>query len=324
MGETMLQSDLRSILELQGAWDRTNTRAMRARGQLVRHGVPSVLSRHQWDLAPAIGVPADDVLCEGSDGHGFKARIPWVRVASRRCSPDPTGGLMAVYLWAFPPENAVYVSLLQGIHDAEALKHGELVRKPLAQLRQTRMWGQHVVASWAATRDDLVPLRLRDVGASSLGRGYELGAIASVRYQGEAIPDDDRLLADLLGFSHALGELYRAEPVVASPEISTVPSVFARLAPSPPSVLAGIQAGCTVTAIDLDRNQERTWTLAGSPGVGVISVESPIAQALLGRSSGDTVAVTTPGGVRRYLIKSYVPVRSRPTPPVAAAPDSTA
>jgi transcription elongation factor GreA len=37
---------------------------------------------------------------------------------------------------------------------------------------------------------------------------------------------------------------------------------------------------------------------------GLLSVSSPIARALIGKSEGDVVDVTTPGGTRSYEIMS--------------------
>jgi transcription elongation factor GreA len=37
---------------------------------------------------------------------------------------------------------------------------------------------------------------------------------------------------------------------------------------------------------------------------GLLSVSSPIARALIGKSEGDVVAVTTPGGTHSYEIVS--------------------
>lgn len=40
------------------------------------------------------------------------------------------------------------------------------------------------------------------------------------------------------------------------------------------------------------------------PGAGKISNESPVGKALLGHKAGDTVIVSTPGGVKEYTILS--------------------
>ena len=284
-----------------------NTRKMYERGLLVRHNVADWLRERRAPLASAIGITGADFLAEGSDGSGYKAKVASTRFASRQRSPHPTAGVMAVFLWAFPPENAVYLSLLQGIHDPEALRNGELVRRPMDDLRRVRNWGRNVVEGWAAVRGDLVPLRLGNTGEGSLARGYELGAIASIRYAGGAIPADDQLLADALSFSRALGELYRADSDAFSSRVRSRPisaTFDQRLASTSPR---GIEIGTTVEARDLDSDKRRKWTvvgrLAADPASGKVSIESPVGRALLGREVGDTISVATPGGTRRYMIE---------------------
>jgi MrcB-like, N-terminal domain len=203
-----VQNELQRILDLQPSWDRANTPAMYERGRLVRNDVARWLIDNRSAIASAIAIPAGDFLAEGGDGTGGKARVPWTRFASRQQSPKPTVGFMAAFLWGFPPERAVYLSLLQGVYEADALRENELLLKPLEQLRTVRAWARSVIEPWLDGRDDLVPLRLGDPGA---GRGYERGVIASIRYATGEIPEDEQLLADALSVAQALGELYRAE-----------------------------------------------------------------------------------------------------------------
>lgn len=53
-------------------------------------------------------------------------------------------------------------------------------------------------------------------------------------------------------------------------------------------------------------NREYRYTLVGAyeakPAAGLISNESPVGKALLGRKVGDVVTVSTPGGVKTYTI----------------------
>jgi transcription elongation factor GreA len=53
-------------------------------------------------------------------------------------------------------------------------------------------------------------------------------------------------------------------------------------------------------------NREYQYTLVGAyeakPAAGLISNESPVGKALLGRKVGDVVTVSTPGGVKSYTI----------------------
>ena len=64
--------------------------------------------------------------------------------------------------------------------------------------------------------------------------------------------------------------------------------------------------GATVEIEDLDSGDVRRWQIVGEDEAdikhGKISITSPIARALIGRSEGDTVEVQAPGGVRAYEI----------------------
>lgn len=61
-----------------------------------------------------------------------------------------------------------------------------------------------------------------------------------------------------------------------------------------------VQLGKTVTFKELPDGEEETYTIVGSaeanPMEGLISNDSPIAKGLLGRSKGDEVKISTPGG----------------------------
>jgi transcription elongation factor GreA len=66
--------------------------------------------------------------------------------------------------------------------------------------------------------------------------------------------------------------------------------------------------GSTVQLEDEDSGGKVVYQLVGDDEAdikqGLISVSSPIARALIGRSEGDVVDVTAPGGVRSYEIIS--------------------
>ncbi|HUL60380.1 MAG TPA: transcription elongation factor GreA [Anaeromyxobacteraceae bacterium] len=66
--------------------------------------------------------------------------------------------------------------------------------------------------------------------------------------------------------------------------------------------------GATVTLAEEDAGGEVRYRIVGELEadlkVGRISVTSPIARALIGRSEGDEVTVRTPGGEKRYEIVS--------------------
>jgi len=67
-----------------------------------------------------------------------------------------------------------------------------------------------------------------------------------------------------------------------------------------------VKFGATVKLIDEDTEQEKTYQIVGEPEADVrsgrVSVTSPIARALMGKTVGDTVEVNTPGGGKSYEI----------------------
>lgn len=201
-----MHGELQRVLELQPSWSSSNMPAMLERGRIIRDQATGWLREHEGDLAAAIGIPADDLLTEGRDGTGRKTRVPWVRFGSDERSPSATEGFYVVYLWAFDG-SAVYLSLNQGTTD---FVNGEFAPKDPAVLAARVSWGRSIVAPWIAARSDIVAPSLGDRGLRSLGHGYELGDVASIRYTVNSIPDDAVLLADAVAFGTALGELYRA------------------------------------------------------------------------------------------------------------------
>jgi transcription elongation factor GreA len=67
-----------------------------------------------------------------------------------------------------------------------------------------------------------------------------------------------------------------------------------------------IKFGATVTLIDEDTDEKVKYKIVGEMEAdvreGKISITSPIARALIGKSKGDTAEVTTPKGSKSYEI----------------------
>src|SRR5215210_3002469 len=67
-----------------------------------------------------------------------------------------------------------------------------------------------------------------------------------------------------------------------------------------------VKFGAIVKLIDEDIEEEKTYQIVGEPEADVrsgrVSVTSPIARALMGKTVGDTVEVTTPGGGKSYEV----------------------
>jgi transcription elongation factor GreA len=69
---------------------------------------------------------------------------------------------------------------------------------------------------------------------------------------------------------------------------------------------ATIKFGATVTLVDEDTEEKVKYKIVGDLEAdvksGKISISSPIARALIGKSKGDTAEVTTPKGARSYEV----------------------
>jgi transcription elongation factor GreA len=67
-----------------------------------------------------------------------------------------------------------------------------------------------------------------------------------------------------------------------------------------------VKFGATVTLVDEDTNAKVKYQIVGDMEAdakrGRISISSPIARALIGKSKGDTVEVSAPGGAKSYEI----------------------
>jgi transcription elongation factor GreA len=97
---------------------------------------------------------------------------------------------------------------------------------------------------------------------------------------------------------HVEGRILQVEHWIASAEVIDV------------SKLAGdrVVFGATVHLEATDSGDKAKYRIVGELEAdlkqGKISVTSPIARALIGRSEGDTVVVRTPGGQKEYEIQS--------------------
>lgn len=98
--------------------------------------------------------------------------------------------------------------------------------------------------------------------------------------------------------SHNEGRIHELEDKLARAEIIDI------------SKLSGdtIMFGATVTLIDEDTEKTARWQIVGETEAdakkGRISITSPLARALIGKSKGNSVEVVAPGGARAYEIEN--------------------
>jgi transcription elongation factor GreA len=69
-----------------------------------------------------------------------------------------------------------------------------------------------------------------------------------------------------------------------------------------------VKFGATIVLADEDTNEESTYQILGADEAdinkGRLSITSPLSRALIGKTVGDSVEVTTPGGSKSYEIIS--------------------
>jgi transcription elongation factor GreA len=119
----------------------------------------------------------------------------------------------------------------------------------------------------------------------------------------EAIADDSNLA------ENSEYQAAKAEQEINEARIVELDDKLARAEIIDLSKLSGdtIKFGATVTLIEEDTGKKKTWQIVGEPEAdaskGKISVTSPIARALIGKTRGATVEVEAPGGAKVYKIQ---------------------
>ncbi len=91
--------------------------------------------------------------------------------------------------------------------------------------------------------------------------------------------------------------------------IKELESILSRAEVIDPEKLSGpVKFGATITLIDEDTEEEKTYQIVGEPEAnieaGKLNLKSPLARALIGKEEGDSVEVNTPGGGKSYEIVS--------------------
>jgi len=91
-------------------------------------------------------------------------------------------------------------------------------------------------------------------------------------------------------------------------QIAEIEDKMARAQVIDVSKLSGKQVkfGATVSVVDEDTEEKARYQIVGEHEADVkkgrVSITSPIARAMIGKESGETVEVNTPGGVKAYEI----------------------
>ena len=145
------------------------------------------------------------------------------------------------------------------------------------------------VAGEASLREELERLK-------KVERPRITDAIAEAREHGDLKENAEYHAArEQQGFNE--GRLQEIEGKLADAQVIDIARI-----PAGEKVIFGV----TVTLLDTETDGETRYKIVGEDEadlkIGKISVMSPIARALIGKSVGDAVSVSTPGGDREYEI----------------------
>lgn len=96
--------------------------------------------------------------------------------------------------------------------------------------------------------------------------------------------------------SHNEGRISELEDMIGRAEVIDVSKLSGKT----------IKFGATVKLVDEDTEEQKVYQIVGDAEADVksgrISISSPIARALIGKTVGDSVEVAAPGGARAYEI----------------------
>ncbi|HWA20148.1 MAG TPA: transcription elongation factor GreA [Devosia sp.] len=130
---------------------------------------------------------------------------------------------------------------------------------------------------------------------TSESRPKIIAAIAEARAHGD-LSENAEYHAAKEQQSHNEGRIKELETLLALAEVIDV------------SKLSGstVKFGATVKIVDEDSEEEKKYMIVGDAEAdaskGRISISSPIARAMIGKSKGDSFEVPAPGGTKSYEI----------------------
>jgi transcription elongation factor GreA len=146
------------------------------------------------------------------------------------------------------------------------------------------------------TRNGLEALKLELQNLKSVERPKIIEAIAEARAQGDLSENAEYESAkERQGFIE--GRIAEIESKISQAEVI-----------DPASLNAGGRCvfGATVEVEDLDLEKQATYQIVGDDESSVkdnkISINSPLAKALIGREEGDVIEFETPGGIKSYEV----------------------
>jgi transcription elongation factor GreA len=152
----------------------------------------------------------------------------------------------------------------------------------------------------AVTKFPITPAGLAALEEEFRRRQQELrpgivAAIAEARSHGD-LSENAEYHSAKEAQSHNEGRIAELEGLLQRAEVIDVANLSGKT----------VKFGATVMLIDEDTEQKRVFQIVGDTEAdvkaGKVSIASPTARALIGKSEGDTIEVNTPGGGKSYQI----------------------
>lgn len=160
----------------------------------VLNDAPPVAQREHLQVRPSVG-------------QGNWAKVPWIALMDERETTSTQHGVYVVFLFA-EDMSSVYLTLNQGVtqvfSDHKASKAREVLQERADRYRQ---YCGHL-EELGFRLDSSIDLKTK----SSLGRKYENSTVAHKRYDRDAVPGDDELVADLEAVLNAYDDYLEERP----------------------------------------------------------------------------------------------------------------
>jgi len=145
------------------------------------------------------------------------------------------------------------------------------------------------------TAEGLAPLEAELRQLRTVDRHAVIKAIAEAREHGD-LSENAEYHAARERQSFIEGRISELEDIISRADVIDISKLSGKT----------VRFGAFVTLADVDTDEESTYQVVGPYEADItkkkISVQSPLARALIGKTVGDTVEVTAPGGGKAYEV----------------------
>ena len=197
-------------------------RVLRAADVYSSHGKNNPQMRKRQDDLQLVGehleaklrveIGRDDLEVKVGGQQGSYSPVPWIRIFNRKASPSAQEGYYLVYLFA-ADGSAVFASLNQGTSELResGYKPSRDTEGILARSLRARELLQATNADIAERGVVKIDLRAESQKVGGISRqrihNYERANIFALRYQSDALPDDEQITSDFRILVSALDAL---------------------------------------------------------------------------------------------------------------------